>query len=185
MADEKEKGDEKEAAPPAAAGSKKKLFLIIGGVVLLLIAIGVPVTLLMLKGKAANTGTESADANSAHDDNKLVPEGNLEEDELSEGEEPLGALFPLDTFVVNLAGGRFIRVQVQIEFQSRDVPKRFYAKLIPIRDGIISILAARSANDLSNEKGREQLKLAIKELANEAMRKEDAKKIYFTQFIIQ
>jgi flagellar protein FliL len=180
MAEEAEEKKEIEA-PAAPAASKKKLFLIIGGVVLLLAAIGVPAFMMLSKSDAGNEAL-SADA---ADEAGLVAEGSNDEDELEEGEEGLGAIFPLDTFVVNLQGGRFIRCQLQFEFETRDVPKRFYAKLVPIRDAIISILTKRDAEDVISEKGKDTLKSEVREIVNEILRKEEVKTVYFTQFVVQ
>src|SRR5262245_45681844 len=120
MAEEKKKQDEgeEEGAPAEAAPpkSKKKLLIIIGGVVALLLVIGVPTTYLLLKGKE-KPEVESADPNAAEHGPATVAEGaDDEEDELDENEEPIGAIFPLETFVVNLSGGRYIRLQAQLEF---------------------------------------------------------------------
>ena len=63
----------------------------------------------------------------------LKPEGADSEEPLEEGEEALGALYPLETFVVNLKGGRYITTFVaQLEFATRDVPKRFYGRIVPM-----------------------------------------------------
>ncbi|NBS70712.1 hypothetical protein EBT31_17635, partial [bacterium] len=56
--------------------------------------------------------------------------------ELEEGEELLGAIVPLDTFLLNLAKGKYIRMQVQLEFSGLDIPKSFYSRAVPIRDSI-------------------------------------------------
>jgi flagellar FliL protein len=183
MAEEKtEKNEEgaEEVAPVPTASKKKLILALVGGLVLLL-AIGIPVSFFVFKEKKS---TEELPADAAQEAG-LVPEGHDDEDALDEGEEGLGAIFPLETFVVNLQGGRFIRCQMQLEFQSREVPRRFYAKLVPIRDAIISLLTKRQADDVVSEKGKGALKGEIKEIVNEIMHREDVKTIYFTQFVVQ
>lgn len=181
MAEENKESTEATAEAVAPAGNSKKTLLIAGGVVALLLAIGVPVSLFMLKGEKK---ADALSADAAHEPG-LVPEGHDDEDALDEGEEALGAIFPLETFVVNLQGGRFIRCQMQFEFQSRDIPRRFYGRMVPIRDAIISLLTKRDADDVASEKGKNALKGEIRETVNEIMRKEDIKNIYFTQFVVQ
>lgn len=183
MAEEKESA-EKEVAEAAPVKSKKKLFIVIGGVVLLLIAIGVPTVMMLSKGASKNAN-EELDAEAAGKVKVLAPEGHDEADELVEGEEPLGAIFPLDTFVVNLNGGKFIRLQAQLEFTSRDVPSRFFGRTVVIRDAIITLLSSRTHESLVEVKDREDLKREIKDLVNEILKKEDIKKVYFTQLIVQ
>jgi flagellar FliL protein len=187
MAEEKKKeqaeAEAKPAAAPAASGNKKTIFIAVG-VAVLILAIGAPVTYFALKPKEQTSESLTADA-AAEGENALVQEGVHDEDELLEGEESLGAFFPFETFVVNLAGGRYIRLQVQIEFTSRDVPKRFYPRLVPIRDTMINLLAGRTQDDLLNEKGRESLKKDIRDIINETLRSEDVRRVYFTQFVVQ
>lgn len=168
-------------APPK--GGKKKLVVIIVGLIVLLAAIGVPVAYLMTRTKTVPREELSPDA--AQGAEALAPEGHDDEEELAEGEEPLGAIFPLDTFVVNLNGGRYLRLQAQIEFISRDVPKKFLQRGTPLRDAMISLLIGKSADDILSAKGRETLKEEMKDIVNEMMKKEEVKRIYFTQYLVQ
>ncbi len=184
MAEEKkEEGAEgAEAAPPAK--SKKKLFIIIGAVVLLLLAIGIP--LLFMGKKVEAPVNPELDANAAlhgHEDSKQI--GFDDEDELMEGEEPLGAIYPLETFIVNLEGGRFIRLQVQLEFAERAISSRFYVRIVPIRDRLIGLLSSKTQESLGEAKDKEALKTEIKDLVNDVLKKEEVKRVYFSQFIIQ
>lgn len=180
----KEAEGAKEAAPAAAAG-KKKLFMIIGGVVALILVVGTPVVFFTMK--SSQEGSESLDSGAAQEEGEDIGtlEGSTDEDELQEGEEALGAIYPLESFVVNLQGGRYIRCQIQLEFVERDVPQRFYARLIPVRDSLIKLLAMRSADDATSEKGRDTLKNDIKETVNEILKREEVKNVYFTQFVVQ
>ncbi|MBX7139243.1 MAG: flagellar basal body-associated FliL family protein [Oligoflexia bacterium] len=170
-------------AAPVASGSKKKI-LIVAGIVGVLLLIGTPIAFFTLKGKAAPT--EELASNAAESDTPGESlEGSLDEDEHDEGEEALGALYPLESFVVNLEGGRYIRAQVQLEFHERDVPQRFYSRAVPIRDALIKLLGTQSADGLLSEKGREELKTSIKDIVNEVLKKEEVKNVYFTQFVVQ
>ncbi len=188
MAEDKNKeGEEDETAAPAAEAKAggSKLLLIVGAVVALLIAAGVPTAYFLLKAPAKQ-GTEELGADAAHgEEGALQPEGADDEDEADEGEEPLGAIFPLDSLTVNLSGGRFVRCQIQFEFAERDVPKRFYTRLVPLRDALITLLTKRTADDLLSEKGKDTLRSDIKDIANELLRKEDVRKVYLTQFVVQ
>lgn len=182
---EGEKGEGEAPAPAAAAApaSKKKTMLIVGGVVVLLLAIGVPVAIFSLKPKAADQSELAADA--ASHEPQLHAEGTHDEDELAEDEEALGAFFPFENFVVNLSGKGYVRAQIQLEFASKDVPKRFYARIVPARDVIIELLSQRTQEDLLSEKGKEAAKSDIKDSINELLKKEEVKNVYFTQFFVQ
>lgn len=192
---EKDTKDKKEEAPkteapaeaPAKAGNKK-LFIIIGAVVALVLLIGVPVIFFVVNSKKVDPAASSLEPGAAHgseDTATLEGTGGDAVDETDEGTEAIGALFPMETLVVNLQGGRFLRCQIQLEFVERDIPIKFYSRLVPIKDGIISALTKRNADDVLAEKGKEGLKKDLKDLVNESLRKEEVKNVYFTQFVVQ
>ena len=116
-------------------------------------------------------------------------EGALQEKvpdvEVEEGEEMLGAIVPLDTFLLNLVGGKYIRVQMQLEFNTLDIPKRFYGRAVPIRDAIIAFLTQEKAEDLQTPKGKQIVKESVKRIVNEQLSKNVVRRVYFTQFVIQ
>lgn len=185
MAEESEKKEAKEGETPAAAPkkSKKTLFIVVG-LVLVLVAIGVPLFLFMNKGKKTESKSSdvvSVDVSKDHDP-KVVKEAA---EEVEEGEEILGAIAPLDAFVVNLKGGRFIRLQAQLEFVERDIPSRMTQRAAQIRDAIITLLTTKSADDMLDKDGKDRLRKELKSLVNEVLRKELVKQVYFTQFVVQ
>ena len=185
MADDKDKeeGGEEKAAEPKASGGKRKLFIAVGALLVLVLAIGVPL-FFVLGGKSKPKVEEpNVDVGSKAGDHQ--PEGFDDQEAPDEGEEPLGTFFPLDTFVVNLAKGGYVRVTFQIEFNAPDVPGKFLRRVIPVRDSIIFLLGSYSAEDITSSNGKRELKVKVKELVNEAMRKEVAKEVYLTQFIVQ
>lgn len=182
--DKKSKRDEEAPAEVVAApaGGKKRTIMIVGGIVAALFLVGAPVAYFSLSKKSVENESLSADA--AHGEGEQ-PAVSLNEDEYDEGEEPLGAFFPLDSFVVNLQGGRYLRCQVQLEFTEREVPKRFYSRLVLVRDAIIALLSRKSESELANENGKNALKGELKDIVNEVLKRQEIKQIYFTQFVIQ
>lgn len=183
MAEEKE---ETTAEAPAATGKKggKKLLLVIGGVVVLLVGIGVPAAFFLLKKAPVQNEELASDAAQTGDSNGHL-EGSDDEEELEEDEEALGAIVPFDTFIVNVAGGKFVRLQMQVEFATLDVPKKFYSRIVPMRDLIITFLTESTAEDLQVQKGKDVLKGRIRTMMNEMLRREEVRRVYFTQFVIQ
>lgn len=183
---EKDEKDKEEGGAEAAAPAKGKgkLLIIVGGLIALLVAIGVPLYLFVLKPAPVEEKTDELEADAAHE-HHLVPEGHGEEEELLEGEVPLGAFFPLDTFVVNLTGGRYLRMQAQLEFAEREIPQRFYSRTVIVRDAIINLISARTADDVQSAEQKIALKKDIKDIVNEILKKEEVKQVYFTQFVVQ
>ena len=190
MAEDKKSKKEKEeeaaaaeaAAISAAAGGKTRKLMIIGGIAALLLVVGAPVAYFTLSKK--NVENESLAPDAAHGEGEQAAVA-LNEDEYDEGEEPLGAFFPLDSFVVNLQGGRYLRCQIQLEFGEREVPKRFYGRLVLVRDAIIALLSRKSESELGNENGKNALKTELKDIVNEVLKRQEIKQVYFTQFVIQ
>lgn len=181
----KKEGEESEATDEAKGkAGKQKLLLIVGGIIVLLIAIGTPLTFMMLNSKPEKD-TEHIDADSAQNEESLIIEGFEEEFDLEEDEEPLGAILPLETFVVNLTEGGYLRCQIQLEFETRDIPKRFYVRQVPIRDSLLSFFASYSKKDLFSENGKRDMKKDIKDLINEILRRQEVRRVYFTQFVVQ
>ncbi|MCB0334159.1 MAG: flagellar basal body-associated FliL family protein [Bdellovibrionales bacterium] len=169
---------------PAKSGSGNKKLLIIGGVVGLVLLIGTPLVIMNLGGEKEEP-TAQLEVDAAQEDQKIVLEGFGEEDEMDEEEEALGAIFPMETFVVNLSTGGYLRCQAQIEFESRNIPRRYYTKSVPIRDAIISLMSQQKKEDLVELKARARLKDEIKTVINEILKGEDVRRVYFTQFLIQ
>jgi len=178
-------GEGTPAAAPAPASAGKSRGLLIAGVVVALLVVGGAAAIFLLGGNGAQPATEVEGDAAGGDEPVVIPEGGDDIEELAEGEEPLGAIFPLDAFVVNLSGGRFVRCQVQLEFTGRDVPRKFYPRIVLIRDTLIALLATKTQEDLAVPRGREALKNEIRDAVNEILRQEDVKRVYFTQFVIQ
>jgi flagellar FliL protein len=187
MAEEKEKKEE--AAPaPAAGGASMLLKVGLGVSILFGIAGFATAGIVMSKQKAAEAeaaAVEEVDADAAESEGEDGASAVSPEDELEEGEQVIGAIFPLDTFVVNLNGGKYLRAQIRLEFEGRDVPKRFYPRIVPVRDELLGILSSKRAEDLQTSQGKDNLKKEIKDSINELLRKEDVKNVYFTQFVVQ
>ena len=175
-------------AAPVAAGGPSKLLLALGALGLVVVSAGIPSYFLLNKKppeKIEDLAADAADAESHDGHGGGGAHGAAVEEELHEGEEPLGAIFPFETFTVNLSGGRYLRAQVQFEFTTRDVPRRFYARLVPLRDAIIASMTAKTSADLDTVRGKETLKGDLKDLVNQHMGAEVIKRVYFSQFVIQ
>jgi flagellar FliL protein len=155
------------------------------------LAVGAPVGYFLLKQPAPATegdeskGAEVPDIKEQKENSESTITQPVHEVELAEGEELLGAIVPLDAFLVNLSGGKYIRLQVQAELETPDIPRRFYSRVVPMRDQIISLLTQKTAAELEGGDGKEKLKQAIKDIMNQQLRREDVRRIYFTQFVIQ
>ena len=179
----KQEGDEAAPAAEAPAPKKGKMLWVVLGLVGLLVVAGVPTAYFLLKKSGPKTEDVATDA--AQTETGPAIEGAGDTEELGEDEERLGAIFPLETFVVNLSGGKYLRTQMQLEFQGRDIPAKFPARLVLTRDSIITLLTKKSPEELESAKGKETLKSEVKDVVNLILKKEEVKHVYFTQFVIQ
>ena len=180
---EEEKKETAEVETPPVPHRSKRVVIAVAGIAALLIVVGVPAGYFLLKEepKEVQEVTPEMSPESPRD----KPEGQDDAEELEEGEEPLGAIVPFDTFLVNLSGGKYIRAQIQVEFETLDVPRRFYTRAVPIRDSIISLLTQMTAEGLETVKGKDKLRAEIRSIINTTLRKEEVRRVYFTQFVIQ
>ncbi|RME61619.1 MAG: hypothetical protein D6780_01305 [Candidatus Dadabacteria bacterium] len=180
--EEKKEGEEKEEK--SSKKSKKTLF-IIGGVLGVLLIMGIPLGYFLLRSGGEEGGEVQAEAAVSGAVKGLVMEGSLEEDQYEEGEEAIGAFYAFEPFVVNLAEGGYLRVEVQAEFKSREIPRRFYLRLIQIRDALIDLLSSYKREEISTRAQRIALKASIRESINKILKKDMVKKVYFTNFVIK
>ncbi len=166
---------EEEGGGGGGGGGKKKLIIIIVAVVLLLvIAI---VAFLLLSG-----GDEEA----------ALPE---EEKPVAVEAEPLAApiFLSLDSFVVNLKDGRrYLKTTMQLMLSDPAASAYLTARLVEVKDVVLTELQELSAEDVSQASAREALKqrliTSISKLFPPKPEWEDPepiKKVLFEEFVLQ
>jgi flagellar protein FliL len=117
-----------------------------------------------------------------------------EEGEKAEGEElleeslELGLMFPMDPFVVNLAGSegkRFLKVTISFELSAPEVHLELKENIQKITDSILVLLSSKSFEDVYSVQGKFKLKDEITTRVNRFLVVGHVKDAYFTEFIIQ
>jgi flagellar FliL protein len=168
--EEKEDGEEKKEAAPK---SKKKLIIIIA-LAVVLIGGGVGAFLAMGHKTEGEEGGDAAEA---------------EEESAEKGGEEATAppfVFALEPFIVNLQiKGSFLKTTIQLQFTEPEQPPHLESDVPKIRDAVIRILTAKSAQEILSSEGKEALREELKEALNEALGGEDITQVFFTEFIIQ
>lgn len=186
---EGEKPTEGQITPDGDKTSSKSLIMMGGSLVILCFIVGLSISAVTATKEEANkegpvveeAGPEVIVHRSVLPVTNEIYGGKNREEE----GEPLGAFFPFEPFVVNLRGGGFLRVQVQVELTQRDIPAGIIARNVILRDGIISLLSARTREDVLGLKARDELKTSILNLLNSTLNRSLVKKVYFTQFVAQ
>jgi flagellar FliL protein len=151
------------AAPTAAAATdavapakgKKKLIIIIVAVAVLVLAGGGGAAMLLLKKPAAEGEDGEPAAHAVAPDPKVVP-----------------IFVPLDPFTVNLAdreAERYAQVGITLEITDNKVGDQIKAFMPAIRNNILMAIADRTASELLDRNGKQQLAETVKREASRAL----------------
>ena len=103
-------------------------------------------------------------------------------------EELLGPIFPLDTFIVNLAdkgGKRYLRITVGLELDSEELEAEVSKRLPQVRDSILTILPTKTFDDVSSAKGKTALRDQMLARINGLLVHGQVTNIYFKEFVVQ
>lgn len=101
--------------------------------------------------------------------------------------EPL-TLYPMKTFIANLAGGRgrrYLKVTMAMELSSQETETEIKQKLPQLRDEVLTILSSKTFDDIKDADGKVKLRKEIAKKTNRVMRTGKVRKVYFTEFVVQ
>jgi flagellar protein FliL len=100
----------------------------------------------------------------------------------------VGPIQQLDSFIVNLAskeGERYLKVTLSMELSDEAALKEVEKRIPQLRDAIIILLSSKSFEDVVHVEGKDTLKKEILARINSFLTTGEAKKIYFTEFVVQ
>jgi flagellar FliL protein len=106
----------------------------------------------------------------------------------TQGQATLGALFSLDTFIVNLADqerSRYLRVTMDLELGSATDVEKLNERLPQIRDRILMILPSKRFADIASMEGKTALRDEIISKLNGLFPENMITNIFFTEFVVQ
>jgi flagellar FliL protein len=101
---------------------------------------------------------------------------------------PLGPIYTLDTFIVNLAdkgGKRYLRVTIDLELQNSEMQAEIIKRLPQVRDNILMILPSKRFDDISSMDGKIALREEIIRSLNGFLTQGKITKLYFKEFVVQ
>ena len=99
-----------------------------------------------------------------------------------------GIIFPMDTFIVNLAdegGKRYLRITMDLELTQGTVADDLKKRLPQIRDSILMVLPSKRFEDIRTVEGKTSLRSEIIASLNGLFGKKSVSNIYFTEFVVQ
>jgi len=159
-----------------APGGKKKIGMIIGIIVGLLVLGGGGYYAYINFFKEKPVEEKPADEDEAKEAAPLEKDVNL------------GLMFPLDPFVVNLAGSegkRFLKVTISLELSTPEVNLELKKNIQKITDSILVLLSSKAFEDVYSVEGKFKLKDEMTTRVNRFLVVGHVKDAYFTEFIIQ
>lgn len=98
---------------------------------------------------------------------------------------PQGTLYPLDSFLVNIAsdqGAKFLQTQLELELSDPALEEEVTKKRAALRDAIIVLLSSKSYKELKEPNGIKVLRVEIQKAINSLLTTGSIKEVYFTQF---
>ena len=154
--------------------SNKVLILLIG--VLMIFMLGMGGGLFMMWNKLSAMNVQS----SANAGKQPGQEATLEH--------PLGPIFALETFIVNLAdkgGNRYLRITMDLELGNPELKSEIKKRLPQVRDSILMILPSKRFADISPVAGKIALRDEILATLNGFLIQGEISNIYFKEFVVQ
>ena len=152
--------------------------ILIGVTMVFMLGLGGGLFMMWNKLSAMETKTQgSAEDGEQADQDTTVPVEDL-----------LGPIFPLETFIVNLAdkgGKRYLRITIDLELDSKDLESEVTKRLPQVRDSILTILPTKHFEDISSAKGKTTLRDQMLERINGMLARGQITNIYFKEFVIQ
>ena len=150
--------------------SNKLIFLIVA--VLLVVTLGLAGGFFMMWTKLSDL---NAQANAAVQDQQPQTPA-------------LGTLFPLDTFIVNLADqerSRYLRVTMDLELAAPTDTDKLNQRLPQVRDRILMLLPSKRFADIASMEGKTALRDEIIGKLNGLFPENVITNIFFSEFVVQ
>lgn len=94
----------------------------------------------------------------------------------------------LPQVTVNLAdppGNRYLKLSMDVEFNTPDASKTIETESARVRDAIILLLSSKKAKDLTTPEGKVILKNEIAGRLNQVLGSSQVVRVFFTDFVIQ
>jgi len=157
--------------------SNKILILLIGFLMVLMLGLGGGLFLMWNKLSTINV---QANADAAGEPDEPDQEAILEQ--------PLGTIYALDTFIVNLAdtgGNRYLRITMDLELGIPELESELDKRLPQVRDSILMILPSKRFEDISPVEGKIALRDEILKTLNGFLIQGEITTIYFKEFVVQ
>lgn len=122
---------------------------------------------------------------------KDVKKANIEGEEEKDAKDTnaiLGPMYPLDSFIVNLAdseGKRFLKVTIELELSNEEVKEEVTKRMPQIKDTALTLLSSKSFDDVYLLEGKFKVREELITRLNTLLKTGKVKNAFFTEFVIQ
>ena len=143
--------------------------------VLFIVMIGLTGGLFMIWNKLSATEAQAQNA--------VATDGQVQQ-----MQQTLGTIFPLQTFIVNLAdagGNRYLRVTMELELTRGTSAAEIKNRLPQMRDNILMVLPSKRYEEIRTLEGKTSLRNEIIASLNGLFDQQSISNIYFTEFVVQ
>ncbi len=178
-----ENGKQPAAAPAAAEKKKGGGMLMFAGVGVGAVVIGVALALFVIKPMMSDSGggdeTTQVEQKDAGDKKKSSKKGHGSSQAL---------IHEISNIVVNPAGtggSRFLSASFGFELESAELQAEFNKREPIIRDALITILASKTVQQLTDPKQKEIVRYQIKKRISQLMETDELAGVYYTDFVLQ
>jgi flagellar FliL protein len=148
------------------------MFLVIA--VMLVVTIGLAAGFFMMWSKLSEINTQAP------------PADNMDSNQSQMAQ--LGPLFPLETFIVNLADedrNRYLRITMDLELAAPTDTEKLNERLPQVRDRILMILPSKRFDEIAGVEGKTALRDEIINKLNSLFPRTVINNIFFTEFVVQ
>ncbi len=100
----------------------------------------------------------------------------------------IGAVFPLDTFIVNLSDenmNHYLRLTMHFELSDAKLTEELQKRLPQVRDVMFNILPAKRFKEIQSVQGKQALREEIMNAVNKILVTGKVTNIYFVEFVVQ
>lgn len=113
---------------------------------------------------------------------------DVEKEEEGTNEMVSGPMYPLEPFIINLAGDggkRFLKLTMVLEISNEKLSEEITASLPKIKDSILILLSSKAFEDIYTVSGKFKLRDEITSRINGFLVTGHLRNVYFTEFVIQ
>jgi len=110
------------------------------------------------------------------------------EKKIETGKSETGAMFELESFIVNLSGGsgnNYLKIKINLEINKEELKTELEKRLPQFRDAILSLLSSKTYTEVKTLEGKAQIRAEIMTTLNQYLKTGKVTNVYFSDFIVQ